>query len=104
MIEQQKSRQQHYMKRTILKEIGDDATVDDLLQHLLGDDEGSGNYVVHKYKYNKKRTIMNRINMCWVWPVFLISIPFTWLFTGDWGINRNSKIGKIVDWLIDFKD
>ena len=101
-MEQKKRNQNYYTRKRILDAVGEGATADDVLVYLLGDHDGcSGNdYVVYKYEYGQKRSILNRINYCWVWPLFLLSIPFSWLITGNFGVNRNSKIGRAVNWLV----
>ena len=101
MIETEKRRQEYYMKRQILKEVGGNPTADEVLDYLLGDDNRNSDYAVYKYEYNK-RTALNRINMLWVFPLFLCSLPLQWLFTGSTGVSRHSKIGKIVNRLVKF--
>ena len=53
-----------------------------------------------KYDYKNKRTVSNRFNIIWAYPVFICCAPFQWLFTGNIGITKTSKIGKIVDKLV----
>lgn len=101
MIESKKTRQNHWNKRRIKKEVGDSATADDVLEYILGDYDGCGgnDYVLYRYD-DDKRSIMNRVNLLWVWPIFaIIAIP-TWLITGGTGISRHSKIGRVVNWLV----
>ena len=102
MIEREKRRLPYYMKRQVLTEVGKDASVEDVLNHLFGDDDNSSDYVVYKYVHSD-RTLLNRLNLIWVWPLFLISMPFQWLITGNTGVTRNSKIGRIVNTLVKFK-
>ena len=54
----------------------------------------------YKYNYKNKRTVSNRFNIIWAYPVFICCAPFQWLFTGNIGITKTSKIGKIVDKLV----
>ncbi len=104
MIEQRKRRQIYYMHKQIKNEVGKNPTADEVLNHLLGDSNGwnDSDYVIYKYEYNQKRSLFNRLNYLWVWPLFILSIPFVWIFTGDYGLKRTSKIGSVVDWLIKF--
>jgi len=100
MIERNKRRQDYYMRSEIKKEVGEGATVDELLIYLIGDSDGHySDYAVFKYT-STKRTLFNRINLIWFMPVYLTSIPFQWLMYGDIGVKRTSKIGKFVDWLV----
>lgn len=102
MLEQKKKRQSYYMKREILEDLGDNPTADQVLDYLLGDQDGHrSDYNVYKYEYGK-RSLKNRVNMIWVYPIFLISIPFQWLIIGEIGISKNTKIGRVVDKLVRF--
>lgn len=38
--------------------------------------------------------IWQRINQLWFVPVFILTIPFQWLFTGSYGLNDDSMLGK----------
>ena len=49
----------------------------------------------------KTRTFIQRFNYMWVFPIFLVSVPVQWLYRGEIGVSRNSKIGKIVDRLVN---
>lgn len=107
MIEKNKQRLTFWsnLKRDLEGAYGKDYTREDVLDYLLGDDEGwsGSDYVVYQYKEKSGKSFMNRVNHCWVWPLFLITIPFQWLFTGSFGVNRNSKLGRIIDWLVKFE-
>ena len=90
------------MKRDIISAVGKSPTADEVLDFLLGDRDGSNSdYVVYKYKRDT-RSVLNRINMIWVMPLYLCSLPFQWLFTGNIGFSRHSKIGKIMNKLVKF--
>lgn len=81
-------------------------TAKDVLTYMIGDRDNwcGGDYVVYRYNHKKKRTLIQRLNMLWVYPLFIINIPLQYLFTGDVGLNRNSKAGKIVHWLVKLGD
>jgi len=103
MIEKNSKEMQSYHRADIKKQAGgDEATADSVLLYLLGDGyENKGcRYFVAKYGSTSK-TALNRINLIWVLPLFALSVPFQWLFTGSAGLNRNSKMGKIVHKLVN---
>lgn len=82
-----------------------DLTKDELITLLFGnrDNDYTSNFIVKCYDNYSKRTIWNRLNMLWVYPIFLMLLPFQYIITGDTGVNRNTKIGRIVDWLVKFE-
>lgn len=105
MLERDKSRVRY--KSRILEELSAEGvpnpTAEEVLNFLLGDPAyhcSGSDYYVYKYKRKKPRTVFQRFNFLWVFPVFLVSLPFQWVFTGQTGITRNSRIGKVVDWLV----
>lgn len=109
MLEKDKRRNDHWSINTIIKEVKDangtaDPTAKEVLEYMIGDSDNwtNGDYVVYKYSETKRRNFIQRINMLWVYPLFIITIPLQYLLLGDWGLNRNSKVGKIVDWLVKF--
>jgi hypothetical protein len=90
-----------YTKNSILndasKELGGCFGASDLLEYLLEDSE----YSIRKYNHTQK-SIFNRINMLWVYPLFLIQMPFQWLLCGDTGYKRESRVGRVLDLLVKF--
>lgn len=82
-----------------------DLTKEELIELIFGnrDNEYRGNFIVKTYYNRSERTIWNRLNLLWVYPLFLVALPFQYLITGDTGVNRNTKIGRIVDWLVKFE-
>lgn len=109
MIERKKWKQYSYSYDTILKDCKEDlgrdsVTAEESLRYILGDSDGwsSSDYVIYKYEHPTKRRFIQRLNFVWVWPLFVISIPFQWLLKGDLGVSRNSRIGRVIDWLIRF--
>ena len=108
-MEKSKRRLCEYSKNEILEDVQiqmdiKDPTVDDVLTHLLGDYDGwkTSNYVIHRYETETPRTFLQRFNTIWVYPLFLISVPFQWLYKGSIGVSRNSKIGAIIHKLVKF--
>ena len=100
-LERKSNYVREYSKNSILneatKELGDNFSADALLEYLLED----GDYSIRKYERTHK-SIFNRINILWVYPLFLIQIPFQWLLCGDIGFKRESRIGKVLDFLVKF--
>ena len=80
-------------------------TKDELVELMFGNayNDYSGNFIVKSYDSYSKRTVWNRLNLLWIYPLFLVAIPFQYLITGDTGVNRNTKFGRIVDWLVKFE-
>ena len=109
MLEKTKRRNDYFSISTIIKEVKevngtDNPTAKEVLEFMIGDSDGwrSGNYVLYKYNKTKKRNFIQRVNMLWVYPLFVVTIPLQYLLFGEWGLNRNNKVGKIVDWLVKF--
>jgi len=111
-IEQEKRRQDYWKINSIIKEVkdnmridGDEPTAEEVLKYMLGDQDGwcGGEFVVYRYTKPTKRNTFQRFNMLWFMPLFIVSIPFQYLLTGSWGASRNSKIGRVIDWLIKFE-
>ena len=78
-------------------------TEDDILDLLFGgrDDEGRSDLAV-KYRYPdaEKTKLIHRINALWVYPVFILLIPFRYLAFGSHFVNENSRTGKALKFLI----
>ena len=98
-LERKSNYVEDYRKKSILndatKQLGDNFSAEYLLEYLL---EGS-EYSIRKYKHTNK-SIFNRINMLWVYPLFLMMAPFQWLLCGDTGFKRESRVGRILDFLV----
>ena len=109
MIELKHRRVDYCDSVSIIKEIQDhknkeNITAEEVLDFLLGNAENwnEGDYFVYKYDQIHYRSFMQRLNILWVYPLFVLSIPMQWLIKGSIGVNRNSKIGRIIDYLIKF--
>lgn len=111
-LEKRKRRQDYWSINQIIEETkknsriyGQEPTAKEVLKYMIGDNDGwcSGEFVIYRYSKRTKRNIIQRFNMLWFIPMFTISIPLQYLITGDWGINRNSKMGKITERLIGFE-
>lgn len=108
MLERKKWRQRNYSYDTVIKdckeELGrEEMIAEDALKYILGENgHNDSNYVIYKYEYPTKRRFIQRLNAIWVYPLFILSIPFQWIFKGDVGVSRNSRVGKVIDWLVRF--
>lgn len=109
MLEKDKRRNDYWAVSTIINEVKEansteEPTAKEVLEYMIGDADLwlGGEYVVYKYTKDTKRSFIQRLNLFWVYPAFFMVMPFQFLFTGSTGVNRNSKIGKIVDKLIKF--
>ena len=102
MISKKKSYKREHDARMILKEISEDKYNSDNIDALtaiiyLVEDH---RYSVHRYNDKCKRSFIQRVNLIWFWPLFLLTIPIQWLIRGQPGISKKSRIGKIVHWLV----
>lgn len=78
-------------------------TASEVLEYMIGDDFGrNGEYCVYSYRSTTSRTFLQRLNTLWVYPLFIITIPMQYLVTGGIGVNRNTKLGCIIDKLVKF--
>lgn len=90
-------------RSSITKKMKDETDMNELLDTLFGKyDDGESDYVIYRYDngsewgLSRKTTLLQRFNMIWVWPLFMITVPFQWLFLGKVGINGHSKFGKWI--------
>lgn len=109
MIERKKSRHDYYSCQSIVDDAkrhldNENPTPKQVVQYMIGDSDlwCGGDYCVYRYEDDTKRTFLNRLNIIWVWPLFALCLPFQYLLTGNTGVSRNSRIGRIVDKLIRF--
>lgn len=79
-------------------------TKEELLDELFGNcsNDYYSDYDVYIYTCDKK-TIWNRLNLLWFVPLWLLTIPFQWLIRGRVGVNTNSKLGRLIHWLVRIK-
>lgn len=105
MMERKRSVYNLSLKREIMEELDcrrGDNSAEELLNMLLGDGcDERPSWKFKLYKYNEcPRSFLNRLNMIWVYPIFISSIPIQWLILGSVGVNRDSKIGSILNRLV----
>jgi len=109
MIEKNKVRQDYFSINSLINDCKkqtkeENPTAEQVLEFMIVDENSwsGGDYVVYKYESRSKRSFLNRLNLCWVYPLILISIPFQYLLFGSVGVNRNTRLGSIVDKLVKF--
>ena len=96
---------QHEFEAELKEAYGDKYTSKQIMEHLFGDYDGwkNGTFTLHTYKDKPKQTLFNRFNLLWVYPIFLLIVfPVLWILTGQWGTERGSKLGKVLEWLVKF--
>lgn len=92
-------------KSEILKEMHESPSAKDVLDHLIGDNDGwvNSDYQLRKYDYCKN-TVLQRINSFWVIPLYALLIaPLRWIFTGSTGMKTDSKGYAVLKYLIGDK-
>lgn len=79
---------------------GDEATADTVLDAIFGTKYGEyQDQLLESYVYEEAkedRKLLQRFNSLWVIPLVAIGLPFQWLFTGKMGVDRKSKLGRVV--------
>ena len=111
VLEKKKRRQNYWSINRIIKETkqhmrinGEEPTAKEVLLYMIGDNDGyGGEFIVYRYSEETRRNIFQRFNMLWFMPLWIISIPFQYLLTGNIGASRNSRIGRVIEWLIKFE-
>jgi hypothetical protein len=57
-------------------------------------------YICDHWRDSHKTTRLERFNHLWVWPLFILCIPFLFVINGEPGINPRSRVGKIITKLL----
>lgn len=114
MLEKDKRRQDYLSIGSILKEVKcnmklkdqSNPTPEEVLEYMIGDTDMwlGGEFVVYRYKHRNKRSFLQRLNLLWVYPLFILTIPVQYLCIGRWGVNRNTLFGKLVFKLVGYND
>lgn len=82
----------------------DKFTKDKIIKHLFGDYESrpeSNFKVVYRSKPDIKTTPIQRFNMLWVWPLYMLTLaPYNYITKGDTGVERESRLGKLISKLV----
>lgn len=76
-------------------------SAEDVLYFFYGNneerDERDCDYAVTDKRYTPHKTnIFQRLAWLVVIPVVLLSLPFVWIATGEWGYSPNWKISKLL--------
>ena len=103
LIERNKRKALQYTtKAAVLNDVGEDASAEGVLDYILGTGryDGVSEYILYEYERDDGRTVLNRFNTIWITVLFIPIMPIQWLLTGRTGVNRNSKIGQIIDRLV----
>jgi hypothetical protein len=86
----------------IEKELGENPTANDVLEHLFGDADCwiNSDYTVKQYVKSKNNPI-HRINLLWVLPCYFVFIaPIRWIITGSPGVKNESRAAKVLRFFI----
>ena len=72
-------------------------TADDVLSYLMEEND-----IYRIVQYPKvDSTIMNRVNMLWFMPLFVLTMPVQYLIKGHTGFSRDSRLGKLITKLLN---
>lgn len=78
-------------------------TAKQLLDLLYGDvnnDFTSDYKVLFERDPYIESTKLQRFNLFWVWPLWLITIPFQYIIRGEYGVKKETRLGQILTKLI----
>lgn len=92
-----KAKTKQCYKYAVKSELPDNATADDVLDHLFGDSDGwiNSHYTIREYE-EVKTNIAQRIATPFVWLIFVIILcPVKWLLTGRYGFKTESMLYKV---------
>ena len=81
------------------KDERDEVNLDDVYSYLFEHQFEDKLFSLVKYDPSTS-TIMNRVNLLWVYPLFLIAALPVYLLKGTTGVSRDGRFGRIVHWLI----
>jgi hypothetical protein len=68
-------------------------SVEDVEKLLLHEDS---DYVIKEKYAEPTNSLKNRLNVLWIFPLFILAIPFRYIFLGYYQIDNNSKLGKFI--------
>ncbi len=84
----------------------DKFTKDKIIKHLFGDYESrpdSNFKVVYRWNPDIKNTPIQRFNMIWVWPLYMLTVaPYNYITKGDTGVELESRLGKLLNKLVGY--
>lgn len=99
---------QDFRKLMSDKEIPD-RYISDVMEIIYGsrfiDDDITPPYVICKNHFHtdEDATFIQRLNRLWIIPLYLVFMPFQWLFCGNTGINHNSRLAVFLSRLTGIK-
>lgn len=71
----------------------------ELMETIFNED--SRYLLIDTYIEEPKTTVINRLNALWVYPTYLLTIaPVMYILKGNTGINRDSKFGNLIAYLL----
>ncbi|HCQ0342830.1 TPA: hypothetical protein OGP63_004627 [Escherichia coli] len=99
---------QDFRKLMSDKEIPD-RYISDVMEIIYGsrfiDDDITPPYVICKNHFHtdEDATFIQRLNRLWIIPLYLVFMPFQWLFCGNTGFNHNSRLAVFLSRLTGIK-
>ncbi|MGC6389673.1 hypothetical protein ACMV8I_18710 [Ewingella sp. S1.OA.A_B6] len=66
---------------------------------ICGEDDSPGHeflLIDNSWDVGSGTTPLQRINRLWFVPIYLLTIPFQWLFRGEVGMRNESKMARIM--------
>ena len=75
-------------------------SIEQFKKYLYPYEEFSDVVLTHRWYDKPKSTLTNRLNMLWVYPVFIICIPFRFVVYGHFHVNPNTKLSEILKKLL----
>ncbi len=86
-----------------------DRYISDVMEIIYGsrfiDDDITPPYVICKNHFHtdEDATFIQRLNRLWIIPLYLVFMPFQWLFCGNTGFNHNSRLAVFLSRLTGIK-
>ena len=95
-IKQEYNKLYEFQLREEIKECGiDDA--EGVIKLLYSDSEYQ---VINTWAKEPEQSFVNRVNELWVIPLFLLAAPIRYVMFGDYKVNPESKLGKVLTYLL----
>lgn len=88
------------LEKTLKEYFGEKYTSTDIMNYLFNHDYSGDFIVTYKHYPYEKRKIWQRLNLLWVWPLWIPLGFIKWILTGDMGVRKESAVGKVLVKLI----
>ncbi len=75
-------------------------TKEDVLRILFGDDGSSDLVIKYRFPDMESSRLIHRLNTLWIYPIFILLIPFRYLMFGEYKVNEHTKLGKCLSFLL----